>query len=612
MKTKIETEMKTKSNKQNTNQSLINNGVYMKRKMVFLVLALCAMVLFSATSTFAAGTRAGTVITNTATLNYADMSGGAFTGVTATDTISVEQVASVSISQTEDFHWASDSMYIYFPMTITNTGNYDDIFTLSSSDNKTWEQKIYFDVNGNGIISGSPTEVGVTPKMADEATYKIILRVFVPKNVTSNQIDSIKTTATSSFNNNIEPVATATATDSIRTRTADVTVNKTRDKAAPKPGDVITYTITYNNTGTGTGVNASLTDILDANVTFVSAVVNSGGGTAALQTSPNRVVWSTIGSDPEYPGHVKDGMTGQLTVKVSVNANVSEGTSISNSATLSYNDSISSRLEYPVGGPVTSTVAQAAAWQIQIEKAGLNAFAVDSAYDSIDVSKTMYFKIKLTNTGNKTDQATIARTNTSGSFTWSLYKDIDNSGTYTTGDVLFDPTTENTGDILKGESIEFIASAPIAHSVADSSRDSAYYHITSVTKPDDATDSGWTISRVQAPKMSLAKSVVPFRNGRSRPGDTLVYTITYTNLGSGASTLVLISDSQPANTTLLTNGYATGYAVQLDGVNKTNDSDSDEVTITGTSISVNIGGLDSRLKSGGHYTGTVKFMVRIN
>jgi uncharacterized repeat protein (TIGR01451 family) len=52
---------------------------------------------------------------------------------------------------------------------------------------------------------------------------------------------------------------------------ADLAVTKTVDKPQPNVGDTITYTVTLTNNGTATATGVELTDVLPANVTFVSA-----------------------------------------------------------------------------------------------------------------------------------------------------------------------------------------------------------------------------------------------------------------------------------------------------------------------------------------------------
>ena len=74
-------------------------------------------------------------------------------------------------------------------------------------------------------------------------------------------------------------------------------------------------------------------------------------------------------------------------------------------------------------------------------------------------------------------------------------------------------------------------------------------------------------------------------NSTPPPGTTVVYTINFTNDGNGPAGSALVAFSAPANTSLVSDGVA------LNGTPKTDAADADEVTRSGQTISVNLGGL---------------------
>jgi hypothetical protein len=83
------------------------------------------------------------------------------------------------------------------------------------------------------------------------------------------------------------------------------------------------------------------------------------------------------------------------------------------------------------------------------------------------------------------------------------------------------------------------------------------------------------------------------------PGATVTYTLTYSNTGDGSAGSTLITASAPAHTT-----YVPGSVV-VNGVSKTDAADADEVSVSGGTITINIGSL----ASGG--SGTVSYRVTI-
>jgi uncharacterized repeat protein (TIGR01451 family) len=583
----------------------------MKTRISVFAAVVCAFVLLGTTSAFAAGTPAGTSIKNVAKMTYKDLSGASFdTLYSDTASVTVEQIAGVTLTPTGSLQYSSDSMYIYFPHTVTNTGNGEDDFTLAAADSASWTVTRLLDANGNGVWdSGENTVVSTINNLAADSSYKVIIRIFVPENAASGLLDTIRTTVTSQFVDpgpNALPTASAWVRDSIRTRVTNISLSKTNDNAAPAPGDTIEYTINYNNTGTGTGEGATLYDTLDANVTYLPGTINVVNGGGSASHTGGIITWSNIGD----AGNIYGGATGQLKFKVTVNANVPANTELSNTAYLVYTDSISGRTKRPPGGPSTSTVASSGSWNLMVS-AMSNSYVADNDDDSVNVSQVIEFKIKLKNLGNRTDSATFSRTS-SLPLTWELFRDTDEDGVYDLGtDTPFNLATD-TAIVAMGDSIFFIARDSILQGKTDRSRDSAYYAVSSVTL--SASDNGYHITLIKAPVMTLTKSVMTL-TGRTRPGDTLIYTITYTNTGSGSANQIVITDISPSNTTYLANSVQIKNSANSNTFTaKTDDDNSgdDEVIVTGETITVSLGSVGPRLLGDVTHTGQIRFKAIID
>ena len=98
------------------------------------------------------------------------------------------------------------------------------------------------------------------------------------------------------------------------------------------------------------------------------------------------------------------------------------------------------------------------------------------------------------------------------------------------------------------------------------------------------------------PRISLVKSV---SGSKAAPGDTLVYTVTYANIGNAAATGVVVRDGPPAATSYIPN------TVMVHGVRKTDAGDDDGVTVVDSDITVTIGAVPI----GG--TGEIRYSVRV-
>jgi len=598
-------------NETTNNKQYKQKGLLMKTKLMVFGAAFCAFVLLGTTSALAAGTPVGTIIKNVASMTYNDLSGNAFTPIKSdTAYTTVEQIAGVTLTPSGSLKYSSDSMYVFFPHTVTNTGNGSDTYTLSVVDNPalSWGATIVRDLNGNGVVDtgDSTTTTASTGSIAADAMYKIFVRAFVPNLAASGLLDTLRATATSTFvdnGTNPHPTASASVRDSISTKVPQVTLSKTNNNASPTPGAAIVYTLQYTNSGTVQLNDATLVDTLETNLTFVSASATSG----SVSNVGNIVTWTLANA-----GDIAPGATATLTINTTAGAGLAAGTELSNHAYLFYTDSISGRSKYPKAGPSTSTVISSGSWNIQVS-AMANSYSTDHDDDSVNVSQTVMYKLRITNNGNRLDSARFTTRTSSIPLTWTLYRDLGTVGTYEAGtDTVFAISTD-TVIVSMGGTANFIARTTVAQSVADSSRDSAYYRVASTYLA--ASDSGWHITNVQAPRMTLTKSVSAI-NGRSRPGDTLLYTIRYRNNGSGAANQIIISDILPATTTYIPGSLQIQNSAITDTTSNTfrtdTDGDSDGGSHVSGTIQFNVGNVASPLWGNLTYTGIVRFRVKIN
>ncbi len=97
-------------------------------------------------------------------------------------------------------------------------------------------------------------------------------------------------------------------------------------------------------------------------------------------------------------------------------------------------------------------------------------------------------------------------------------------------------------------------------------------------------DVSTSIAITNIANISIDTNVVSHQN--PVPGDTLVYTLKYSNNGTSNATSVSAVYTIPANTTFLANGFDVGKGIEVNGTAKTNASDGDEVTVAGTTITV--------------------------
>ncbi len=111
----------------------------------------------------------------------------------------------------------------------------------------------------------------------------------------------------------------------------------------------------------------------------------------------------------------------------------------------------------------------------------------------------------------------------------------------------------------------------------------------------------WAIGAVAlkpAPNPNLVLTLVQ-NDGTPPPGTTVTYTINYTNTGDGLAGSTIITVPVPVNTSIVPN------SVILNGVGKTDAPGDDEVTLSGSTISIDLGAVPASA------TGTVTYEVII-
>jgi uncharacterized repeat protein (TIGR01451 family) len=114
----------------------------------------------------------------------------------------------------------------------------------------------------------------------------------------------------------------------------DLHVNKTDSPDPVAPGSNLTYTITMTNNGAAPAANATLTDAIPANATFVSA--DQVSGPAATLAAPPPGGTGTFTADfASFLG----GATATFEFVVKLNVNTPNGTAITNTASVSTSSS---------------------------------------------------------------------------------------------------------------------------------------------------------------------------------------------------------------------------------------------------------------------------------
>lgn len=310
------------------------------------------------------------------------------------------------------------------------------------------------------------------------------------------------------------------------------TVTKTVDRVSAGPSDTLTYSIKFKNVGTAPGTSVSVIDTLPANTAFVSA-------SAPGSLTGSVVTWNV--------GTVAAGDSGTVTLAVRLPIPMSRGsvTQISNAATVRASGIADRR---------SSTVLTNVLYpQIAIVK------SVDSS--TVYAGNAFQYTLTVSNSSIVTATSMVVTDSipaqsvyVAGSTTLNGSPAADVSGTSPLVSGL------NIGTLVTGSPvmIRFSVRAAVPADNNTPIRNQASAVNAKLTNRDTSNVVATTV--FSAPRLWIDKSSV----GSALPGDTVLFTVRYANVGSDTAVSVSVLDTIPANFTYVS-GSLIGTGATYDG-----------------------------------------------
>lgn len=526
--------------------------------VVLLIAGLLLSTMLSAGTAFAAGTPAGTTITNKATATYTDANNNTYAPVESnTVSVTVSQVAGVTTSPATVSQNGSPGGKTYFSGQIVNSGNGTDTFNLTAAGLPAgYTYAIYKDTNGDGILQPSEevagNMLGASVSLdADQVQYAIAV-ITAPAGAAAGSTASLNFTATSV----LTPAVSSTSTMTVTIQAAVITFSKSATPAAPKPGETVTYSITWNNSGTAPGYLVVLTDAIPAETTYKTGSMTYSGAARTDAADADNADYNVTnpGKVTAAIGTVATGGSGTFSFQVTVNANIAASTVINNTASATYRTN--------AGDPGTETTVNTNTSPFTVSQAaGVQVMPPTLTTDELVGNQNLHpFTIK--NTGNSTDIYSISSVGLY--WTWAVYNDVNQDGKYTAG--VDTPVTDSnadgkidTGAVAPDETKFYVAVVTVAGSNGQQGK-----HTITATSVYDTTVTGTSIkfTNIQTPVMGLVKSVSPA--GPQPPGTQLTYTITVTNTGAAPAQTFVVTDVLSSYLNYVPNSITVAGAGQTD------------------------------------------------
>lgn len=481
---------------------------------------------------------AGTVIGNQATASYQDASGTSRNSTSNLVQSTVSQVKSFTLTA-NGAKTGAPGQTVYYPHTITNTGNGTDSYALNAATAAggfTHTGLVYYiDANGDGIPDNF-TPITSTGPLPAGGTFNFVVAGTVPAAATAGQTGTITVS--------VSDTTPTTLTNTDTTTVANSSINVTKAMsvtAGPSPSaGPITVTLTYTNAGTQAGTNLVLTDAIPSGLTYVA-------GSGRWSVSGTTPLTDAVGGDPAGIAYdfgattpltatatiasVPAGVSGTLTFQVNIKSGLAPTTPANQAATT--NTASYSSTQQPTASntnAVIYTVAQTAAVS-----------ASGSTVAAAGQGATLSFTNVMTNNGNGIDSFDIAypaagsagNTFPAGT-TFALYQ----SDGVTT---LLDTNGNGTPD-----------TGPLAPGVS-------YNVILKATLPPGATGGPFSVAKTATSKFDPTKTAVAT--------DTLT---AITNNSVDLTQNTARSDSTPAGTATAANAATTGFGPGTASVIATN------------------------------------------
>jgi uncharacterized repeat protein (TIGR01451 family) len=522
----------------------------------------------------AAAPAAGSIIGNQATASYTD---GAGTSRTTTSNL-VETV----VAQKAGFTLTADQTKpttpgstVYFPHTLTNTGNGPDTLTISTTNpvgNGTFQFTnvvVYADANGDGVPDNF-TPITTTPLLAAGQAYNVVIAGVVPSTATAGQTDSLTITTSSTFDPAQAPI---TNTDTVTlTNNAVLTVVKAQSQSTGAPGTTpVTFRLTYTNSGNATATNFVITDALDAGFAYVAGTGrwNVSGATAltdAVAGDPAGINYSfNAGTVSATIASVAPGVSGFIEFSVSVPLTAVPG-NIPNTASHTYD---------PGNGVVTASVNTNTTQFLVTQVAGVNLADTglggvnsntdgDAANNDIITVNTavqggvVTFENVVTNTGNGIDtyDMTFGASTFPVGTTFQFFKAdgvtplTDSSGS----------TSPDTGPVAPGSSVKVVVRAQLPASASTGGPFDLTKTATSVFNPaqsNSTTDRLLAITAntvdltndtagLGAPGAGIGPEATPVTTRTVNPGQVATFTLVVANTSAVADAYGLQASTDSA------------------------------------------------------------------
>ncbi|PID46062.1 MAG: hypothetical protein CSB47_05980 [Proteobacteria bacterium] len=228
-------------------------------RLVAASLAVGSMAGFG-TQVFAQ-TAAGTLIKNLATVTYEDENGNEYSAQSNEAVVTVAPVYSATIENDNKLS-AAPGQTVYFPHTLSNTGNIADSYTVTAD-----AGKVYLDKNNNGQPDPGEPEVTGPVSVAAGEQANFVVALPIPTDAANGSTHKSELTAVSAKGAEVTDIGdNEDSTNGTNDNTATVSTGPVlvlnKSSVHDEENNRITYTLTVKNNGGSDAENVKIIDAL--------------------------------------------------------------------------------------------------------------------------------------------------------------------------------------------------------------------------------------------------------------------------------------------------------------------------------------------------------------
>lgn len=578
-----------------------HNNMFSRFGAAMVIALLISSVQFSV----AAGTLAGTTITNQADVQY-NAGSNVRTGQSNSVTMTVGYKVSINILPGSSSTTTVDSTIINKAFYFYNSGNYSDNFKMSVANVPAgWTAQLFKDENDNQLWDGGDSLITSGGALYTDTTLAnhipLILRITIPQGTDAPDAMVAAITVDVESDGTGPSGVVRVGGAGTQTYTANVTIAKpiisfsvtptfTSDKI---PGENQSYALTITNTGSAATIgNSTVTWKYDD-----TNLENETGGAPSGGTA----TW-TIASLAAVSGDTTVTFTADIEQTSNNGTGVAAGTTITNGTA-------GSKIDYS-DGLHTYSVNVASTTALLVGQASGAYVNQITANQSGNPGDSITYVIHVRNRGNAAMTFDLSQAMNAGG-------DLDTVHFFTATSGVIGSQPFTTASIPAGDSLTIYAYLIVnvtgtdgqtivrdltaSPNVAGATPIGAGNYNPTITVTTTLTSPNLNIALTQAHVYGVGNITNP------APGDSIEYTLTITNNGTGTATNLTTSNAIPTNTTFGPDSYGTGMGILVDGVAKTNAIDVDNANFNANTVSAG-----SFSIAGGGATVVIKYRVAVN